>query len=196
MPVLKPRNQILWLIYCIYNDTGCELIFWEKVSNKCCNRPKLQRLLQQLSKGDKVVVQKLDCLVPSLKDLLLKLEKIEKSDSDICSITKNNDTFSQRGGCSQLAYLLNLNVLCFENEQKTVLQRHIRTVRPCWQLASQINSTAVKKRLFHFSYQVRKQNLYCPSVLGIPVYCWMIVSKASFRWLSKKPGGKRKRKYI
>lgn len=78
-------------------SAGCELIFHEKVSGGRWDRPELQRLLQQLRKGDQVIVWKLDRLSRSLKDLLLTLEKIENTGADFRSITENIDTSTPAG---------------------------------------------------------------------------------------------------
>lgn len=78
-------------------SAGCELIFQEKVSGGRWDRPELQRLLQQLRKGDGVMVWKLDRLSRSLKDLLLVLDKIESAGASFCSITENIDTSTPAG---------------------------------------------------------------------------------------------------
>lgn len=78
-------------------SAGCELIFQEKASGGRWDRPELQRLLQQLRKGDQVIVWKLDRLSRSLKDLLLMLEKIENTGADFRSITENIDTSTPAG---------------------------------------------------------------------------------------------------
>ena len=78
-------------------SAGCELIFQEKASGGRWDRPELQRLLQQLRKGDQVIVWKLDRLSRSLKDLLLTLEKIENTGADFRSITENIDTSTPAG---------------------------------------------------------------------------------------------------
>lgn len=77
--------------------TGCELIFQEKASGRRWDRPELHRLLGQLSKGDVVVVWKLDRLSRSLKDLLLTLEKIETAGADFQSLTEAIDTATPAG---------------------------------------------------------------------------------------------------
>src|SRR5260363_127887 len=64
------------------------------LASRCKNKtpkPKL-RLLEQLRKGDVVVVWKLDRLSRSLKDLLLTLEKIEGAEADFQSLTESIDT--------------------------------------------------------------------------------------------------------
>ncbi|EGM2645758.1 recombinase family protein, partial [Salmonella enterica] len=43
-------------------SAGCELMFQEKASGGRWDRPELQRLLQQLRKGEQVIVWKLDRL--------------------------------------------------------------------------------------------------------------------------------------
>jgi len=56
-------------------EAKCELIFHEQASGGRWDRPELQRLLEQLRKGDVLVVWKLDRLSRSLKDLLMILRK-------------------------------------------------------------------------------------------------------------------------
>lgn len=70
----------------------CERIFQEKAPGGRWNRPELDRLMDQLRKGDIVVVWKLDRLSRSLKDLLLILEKIEKVGAGFQSLTEAIDT--------------------------------------------------------------------------------------------------------
>ena len=77
--------------------TGCELVFQEKASGGRWDRPELHRLLDQLRKGDVVVVWKLDRLSRSLKDLLLTLEKIKEVGADFQSLTEAVDTTTPAG---------------------------------------------------------------------------------------------------
>ena len=76
---------------------GCEKIFQEKASGGRWDRPELHRLLDQLRKGDIVVVWKLDRLSRSLKELLLTLEKIEEAQADFQSLTEAIDTATPGG---------------------------------------------------------------------------------------------------
>lgn len=73
-------------------QAGCERIFEEVASGGRWNRPELHRLLDQLRKGDVVVVWKLDRLTRSLKDLLLILERINDGSAGFRSLTENVDT--------------------------------------------------------------------------------------------------------
>jgi DNA invertase Pin-like site-specific DNA recombinase len=76
---------------------GCELIFQEKSSGGRWDRPELHRLLEQLRKGDVVVVWKLDRLSRSLKDVLNLMEKIAMSGAGFRSLTETIDTTSPGG---------------------------------------------------------------------------------------------------
>jgi DNA invertase Pin-like site-specific DNA recombinase len=78
-------------------SSGCELIFQEKASGGRWDRPELHRLLEQLRKGDVLVVWKLDRLSRSLKDVLLLMEKVEQAGAGFRSLTEMIDTTSPGG---------------------------------------------------------------------------------------------------
>lgn len=78
-------------------SAGCEIIFEEKASGGRWERPELHRLLGQLSKGDVLVVWKLDRLSPSLKDVLILMEKVEQANAGFQSLTEAIDTTSPGG---------------------------------------------------------------------------------------------------
>ena len=77
--------------------SGCELLFQEKASGGRWDRPELHRLLDQLRKGDIVVVWKLDRLSRSLKDVLILMEKIKQAGAGFRSLTEAIDTSSPGG---------------------------------------------------------------------------------------------------
>lgn len=78
-------------------SAGCELIFQEKASGGRWDRPELHRLLEQLRRGDVVVVWKLDRLSRSLKDVLALMEKIDQVGAGFHSLTEAIDTTSAGG---------------------------------------------------------------------------------------------------
>lgn len=78
-------------------SSGCELIFQEKASGGRWDRPELHRLLEQLRKGDVLVVWKLDRLSRSLKDVLLLMEKVEQAGAGFRSLTEVIDTTTPGG---------------------------------------------------------------------------------------------------
>src|SRR2546422_1839154 len=76
---------------------GCERIYREKASGGRWDRPELHRLLDQLRKGDVLVVWKLDRLSRSLKDVLSIMERVEKARAGFRSLTEVIDTTSPAG---------------------------------------------------------------------------------------------------
>src|SRR3954453_3193357 len=76
---------------------GCRRLFQEAASGGRWDRPELQRLLDQLRKGDVVVVWKLDRLSRSLKDLLHIMERIAGAGAGFRSLTENIDTTTPPG---------------------------------------------------------------------------------------------------
>jgi DNA invertase Pin-like site-specific DNA recombinase len=72
-------------------------VFEEKASGGRWDRPELQRMLEQLRKGDVVVVWKLDRLSRSLRDLILIMDKIHAVGAGFRSLTESVDTTSPAG---------------------------------------------------------------------------------------------------
>ena len=60
-------------------SAGCEKIFRDKASGGRWDRPELHRLLDQLRKGDVLVVWRLDRLSRSLRDVLMIMERIQEA---------------------------------------------------------------------------------------------------------------------
>jgi DNA invertase Pin-like site-specific DNA recombinase len=78
-------------------SAGCERIFREKASGGRWNRPELHRLLDQLRKGDVLVVWKLDRLSRSLRDVLTIMEKLSEARAGFRSLTEAIDTTTPAG---------------------------------------------------------------------------------------------------
>lgn len=76
---------------------GCERIFREKASGGRWERPELHKLLDQLRKGDVLVVWKLDRLSRSLRDVLTLMERIEEAKAGFRSLTEAIDTTTPAG---------------------------------------------------------------------------------------------------
>jgi len=65
----------------------CERIYREQASGGRWDRPELQRLLDQLRKGDVLVVWKLDRLSRSLRDVLTIMERLAEAKTGFRSLT-------------------------------------------------------------------------------------------------------------
>jgi DNA invertase Pin-like site-specific DNA recombinase len=76
---------------------GCELIFREKASGGRWDRPELHKLLNQLRKGDVLVVWKLDRLSRSLRDVLTIMERVQEQKAGFRSLTEAVDTTTPAG---------------------------------------------------------------------------------------------------
>jgi DNA invertase Pin-like site-specific DNA recombinase len=76
---------------------GCEKIFREKASGGRWDRPELQRLLDQLRKGDVLIVTRQDRLSRSLRDVLTIIERIEEASAGFRNLTEAIDTTTAPG---------------------------------------------------------------------------------------------------
>jgi DNA invertase Pin-like site-specific DNA recombinase len=76
---------------------GCERIYREKASGGRWDRPELHRLLDQLRKGDVLVVWKLDRLSRSLRDVLTIMERLGGAGTGFRSLTEAIDTTTPAG---------------------------------------------------------------------------------------------------
>src|SRR5271154_4616229 len=73
-------------------SAGCERIYKEKASGGRWDRPELHRLLDQLRKGDVLIVARLDRLSRSLQDVLAIMEKIQEAEAGFRSLSEAIDT--------------------------------------------------------------------------------------------------------
>jgi DNA invertase Pin-like site-specific DNA recombinase len=76
---------------------GCERIYREKASGGRWDRPELHRLIDQLRKGDVLVVWKLDRLSRSLRDVLTIMERLAENKAGFRSLTEAIDTTTSAG---------------------------------------------------------------------------------------------------
>lgn len=76
---------------------GCERVFREKASGGRWDRPELHKILDQLRKGDVLVVWKLDRLSRSLRDVLTIMEKLAEEKAGFRSLTEAIDTTTPAG---------------------------------------------------------------------------------------------------
>src|ERR1700739_3061799 len=75
----------------------CERIFREKASGGRWDRPELHRLLDQLRKGDVLVVWNRDRLSRSLRDVLIIMERLAEAKAGFRSLTEAIDTTTPAG---------------------------------------------------------------------------------------------------
>ena len=76
---------------------GCERIYEEKASGKTRDRPELNRVLDVLRKDDVLVVDSIDRLSRSMKDLLDIESELSNMNVGLISLTENIDTTNPEG---------------------------------------------------------------------------------------------------
>ena len=81
----------------ILNEYGAERLFVDKITGTKADRPQLNKMFEQLRKGDIVVVTELSRLGRSLKDLLTINEHIESIGAELVSIKDKIDTTTPYG---------------------------------------------------------------------------------------------------
>jgi DNA invertase Pin-like site-specific DNA recombinase len=80
------------------STVGCEKLFEEKISGARGNRPKLERLIEQLRKGDILVVTRLDRLPRSTSERLRIAERLTEKNAGLQSLDEPwADTTSPSG---------------------------------------------------------------------------------------------------
>ena len=90
---------------------GCERIYREKYSGRSKSRPELERMIDVLRMGDVVVVQRLDRLGRSLKDLIELLDNFKAEKVQFISLNENIDTTTAVG---ELAFHMIGSIAQFE----------------------------------------------------------------------------------
>jgi DNA invertase Pin-like site-specific DNA recombinase len=94
---VSTREQSVDLQTDALSKAGCEIIFRETASGAKADRAELSRLLEQVRKGDIVVVYKLDRLGRSLKHLLEVVALLQRKEVGIQSIHDAIDTTTPQG---------------------------------------------------------------------------------------------------
>lgn len=93
------------------NEAGCNRVYQESFSGKSRNRPQLERMIDSLREGDIVVVQRLDRLGRSLKDLIELLDGFKQQGVQFISLNENIDTTTAVG---ELAFHMIGSIAQFE----------------------------------------------------------------------------------
>lgn len=94
---VSTHDQSLDLQLDALEKAECQKIYSEKVSGGKSKRPELKAMIDQLRKGDLVVVYKLDRLGRSLRDLVDLVETFQEKGVGFKSIHDNIDTTTPMG---------------------------------------------------------------------------------------------------
>lgn len=103
----------------LLNEFGCEMIFSEKISSTVKHRPELDKLKENLRKGDTLVVYKIDRIFRSLKDMVEFIDFLKEKQVDFISISEPAfDTTSANGN-----FLLQIFSAVAEFERNLISER-------------------------------------------------------------------------
>lgn len=97
---VSTKDQSLNLQIDALKKAGCKEIIQEQISGANTRRPKLNKMIEQLRKGDVVIVWKLDRLGRSLRELVLLIDRFQELGVEFQSIEDNIDTTTPGGKLS------------------------------------------------------------------------------------------------
>ena len=76
---------------------GCKRVYQETMGGGTLDRPELEKCLDRLEEGDTLVVWRLDRLGRSIRDLLLIVDRLDKSGINFISLKEKFDTSTAAG---------------------------------------------------------------------------------------------------
>jgi DNA invertase Pin-like site-specific DNA recombinase len=94
---VSTREQHLTLQQDALQAAGCEKIFVDEISGTIASRPGLDKLKEQLRRGDTLVVWRLDRLGRSIRDLIDWVMKLEQEGVGFQSLQESIDTTTSNG---------------------------------------------------------------------------------------------------
>ena len=94
---VRTKDKSLNLQLDALREAGCEEIYKEKESGAKSVRPKMEKMIQQLRKGDTVIVWKLDRLGRSIRELIRLITKFKEQGVTFQSLQDNINTSTPTG---------------------------------------------------------------------------------------------------
>lgn len=99
-------------------ELGVDEIFIDKASGKNTDRPELNRMMEYVRKGDRVIVESISRFARNTKDLLELIDKLTQKEVEFVSQKENIDTSTPTG-----KFMLTVFGAVSELERMYILQR-------------------------------------------------------------------------
>lgn len=102
-------------------EAGCTEFYIEKLSGASMERPELQRMLEELNKGDTIIIHEISRLSRSTKDLLTIVEIIQNKGAGLRSVSDKWLDLSDDNPMSEFIFTIFSGLAQFE--RKMIKQR-------------------------------------------------------------------------
>ncbi|KYD07965.1 hypothetical protein B4102_0599 [Heyndrickxia sporothermodurans] len=102
-------------------EAGCTEFYIEKLSGASMERPELQRMLEELNKGDTIIIHEISRLSRSTKDLLTIVEIIQSKGAGLRSVSDKWLDLSDDNPMSEFIFTIFSGLAQFE--RKMIKQR-------------------------------------------------------------------------
>ncbi|MCP1190798.1 recombinase family protein [Priestia flexa] len=102
-------------------EAGCKEFYIEKLSGASMERPELQRMLEELNKGDTIIIHEISRLSRSTKDLLTIVEIIQNKGAGLRSVSDKWLDLSDDNPMSEFIFTIFSGLAQFE--RKMIKQR-------------------------------------------------------------------------
>tara|TARA_R110000737_G_scaffold230064_1_gene243583 strand:- start:199 stop:1446 length:1248 start_codon:yes stop_codon:yes gene_type:complete len=147
---------------------GCSRIYREKYSGRSKSRPELERMIDTLRGGDVIVVQRLDRLGRSLKDLIELLDNFKSKQVQFISLNESIDTTTAVG---ELAFHMIGSIAQFE---RRLISERTKAGLAALTQASLITKVAVEQKanfedIEKWTMNERGLIFYCQSFIDLRV---------------------------
>jgi DNA invertase Pin-like site-specific DNA recombinase len=104
-------------------EIGCEKFYTEKLSGKNMNRPEFEKMLDELQKGDVVIVSELTRISRSTQDLFWIAEQFKLKGANLTSLKERWLDLSDETPAGKLMFTIMAGIAQFEREMMILRQK-------------------------------------------------------------------------
>lgn len=104
-------------------ESGCEMIYLEKLTGKNMNRPEFKKMLAELQKGDVVIVSELTRISRSTQDLFWIAEQFKAKGGNLVSLKEKWLDLNDESPSGKLMFTIMAGIAQFEREMMILRQQ-------------------------------------------------------------------------